>query len=549
MKKRNKKNPEEINFWQSQSDLLTALVLVLLLIILLLSLYLLHVPEEDMIDPWIGDEVEEDAGDGDFSPTPTVTFTPTPTPTPTPAGGGGGGGGGGDGDGDDEGEEPFEEEGEKSAVYVKLVDGDTEQTIKEAGIQFELYQSDGARLTLNTYYPDRISYNDFETDEDGVFYLPEKIHQGSYYFHGLNAPEGYEPVTSQSFDIEEYYDWDDPYVVTIPVYPSMNIIRIQMVDADTGQTISGGTFEVKAAEDIVTADGSLRYRKGEAVTEIECDSVGYGQSEELYLGSYLLTQAEIPEYYAAVDKDSLEVTLEARTGAQSEIREFQSERTTLDLTLHDELYETRAIEGAAFTISAEKDGTGGETCYTDSRGSIHLEELEKDTTYYVKQTETVGDYYPDTTVYEVHVSKDGLIDGQASCELNLTNWVLRVSIGVVDALLQSHVSDVNVALYDSRDTLLRSWSTTGSALEISNIEEGDYYVVLNGDTDRRYDLHVENTKEVQKMVIRLFSNMDIAITAAAAAVLLLILIGLILVMKKRGRKKKAAAEQSADKEE
>lgn len=32
----------------------------------------------------------------------------------------------------------------------------------------------GALQILNTYYPEKISYREYETTEEGVFYLPEK---------------------------------------------------------------------------------------------------------------------------------------------------------------------------------------------------------------------------------------------------------------------------------------------------------------------------------------------------------------------------------------
>ena len=40
----------------------------------------------------------------------------------------------------------------------------------------------GALQILNTYYPEKISYREYETTEEGVFYLPEKNYQGDYFF-------------------------------------------------------------------------------------------------------------------------------------------------------------------------------------------------------------------------------------------------------------------------------------------------------------------------------------------------------------------------------
>ena len=107
MKKDKKRyRTEEISFWQSSSDLLTALLLVLLLIIVLLILYLMQIPNRryigyfddvamtESIDE--GDETEAENHDEDHDGG-HVTHN---------------GRGDGDGDGDDEGDEPETEGGE-----------------------------------------------------------------------------------------------------------------------------------------------------------------------------------------------------------------------------------------------------------------------------------------------------------------------------------------------------------------------------------------------------------------------------------------------------
>ena len=63
--KRNKKSHSEINYWQSNTDMMTGLVLILVLIILLLILYLMQIPEETQPDAYEGDSyaLDEELGD------------------------------------------------------------------------------------------------------------------------------------------------------------------------------------------------------------------------------------------------------------------------------------------------------------------------------------------------------------------------------------------------------------------------------------------------------------------------------------------------------
>ena len=151
----------------------------------------------------------------------------------------------------------------------------------------------------------------------------------------------------------------------------------------------------------------------------------------------------------------------------------------------------------------------------------------------------MSDYYPDETEYEIGVSPDGYIDGESKAELSLTNWILRVSIGVVDSVMQKQVSDVNLALYDSSDNLLRSWTSSGNSMEITNIDAGDYYIVVNGDTEKKYDLTVVNSREVQSLNIRILTTTGIVVLAGIVLFLILVLVILILVIRRKRKKKKA----------
>ncbi|MCR5141799.1 MAG: Cna B domain protein, partial [Ruminococcus sp.] len=56
--------------------------------------------------------------------------------------------------------------------------------------------------------------------------------------------------------------------------------------------LSGAEFEVTAAEDIITADGTLRAHKGDVVAKITTDNRGYAETPLLYLGKYTVTETK-----------------------------------------------------------------------------------------------------------------------------------------------------------------------------------------------------------------------------------------------------------------
>lgn len=501
---RKKPGGEPLNYWQSTADMMSALLLILLLVVMLLLLYIIQIPEEDLIDPYpgsstsLGGSSEEGGWDGDE----------------TSAWDGDGKWEDGDGGGDDH-EEDYEypvaggggglpgfglgEGTGKTAVYVMVVDSETEATIKEAGIRFELYTQDGGLQFLNTYYPRRIEYREYQTTSEGVFFLPEKVQLGQYFLHELNEPEGYDSAGNIEFIADEDRDWNEPLVVVVPLSPSKNIIRIRMIDADTGQPVAGGVYDITAAEDIVTQDGTLRYTAGQTVDQILCDSSGYGESMELYLGDYILTQSTVPQYYAA-DAEPLEVSVEKKkNGVEPPVHQISCEKTTVLLQVSDELYPTVGLEGASFWLARE--GGSGVSVVSDAGGQLVLTNLEKSTTYRLRQLSSQENYTFSEADLVFTVSPDGRIEEEVKKEYIITNRITRVELSVVDRVIRSHVSDQNVALYNAKDELVGVWDSTGMAKTLEGLAPGTYFVVLGGRNDRRRAIEIQDVAEIQPVNI------------------------------------------------
>lgn len=138
--------------------MMSALVFVLVLVIALLGLYLLS-DYTGYEEP--SSSSEEAASSGWNNSDPGGWYYD-----------GGTGDGDGDGTGDGNGQYDqqiiqtgggggYGEDGIKTAVFVELIDDETERRIPEAGVRFELYRTDtthlmnGSLQTLNTYYPEK----------------------------------------------------------------------------------------------------------------------------------------------------------------------------------------------------------------------------------------------------------------------------------------------------------------------------------------------------------------------------------------------------------
>lgn len=540
MKRHNKsKNSgEPLNYWQSTADMMSALLLILLLVIMLLLLYIIQIPEEDYIDLYPGSSSSQAASyeDGGWGGDEEGGYE---EPDDDDGGGWGGGGGGDQGDGEDDYEFPVAGGGTglasgygKTAVYVMVTDAETDATIKEAGIQFELYTTDGAMQFLNTYYPRRIEYRKYETTTEGVFYLPEKILQGHYYFHELTEPEGYDSAGNIEFWANEDRDWDEPLVVVVPLMPSKNVIRIQMTDADTNQPVDGGVYDVIAAEDIITKDGTLRYSAGQTVDRIECNENGYGESIELYLGEYTLVQTSAPRYYAS-DLEERNFTVEKKEdGLLAPIHKITCEKTTVTVQVSDELYPSEGLGDITFRLT--QGGVGTTMVSTDENGQLILTDLEKNTTYRLRQLESADNYRFSDADFVFSVSADGRVEEEAQKSYVITNRLIRAEISVVDRVLRSHVSDFNVALYDSQDQLVGVWDSTALARSLEGLEPGIYYLVLNGKTEKRQAIEIQDTAEIQIINVPVWTTVGVGILGLVAALVLGLAAFLIRRRQRRG---------------
>lgn len=524
----------EVSYWESMADSMIALLLCILLILLLLVLYLVQIPDVELTDDQLGFSQElyndEDDGGGNHSygridDDDGDTYDDGDDRGDGYHGGDGGGGGGyGGDDGESENISKYQDpdpgagpgEGQdRAAIYVQVIDGETERTIKKAGAEFELY-SDGAQLqTLNVYYPRKIEYKKYVTQDTGTFFLPEKIVPWDYYLRGLTEIPGYDLPEDVHFNVDTAYEWEDPYVVLFPYYPSRNSIRIHLTDTNNGRPVSGASFRVIAAEDIVTLDGTVRHPKGSIVDTITVDETGYGKSQELYLGQYSIQQTVVPEYFAKVTND-LEVTLGSKKKAgDAPTTNIGQERTGVQVTVTDALYSNKGMRNASFSL-VSTNGAVQANYTADENGQFYVENLKKNVTYRLHQVTTGEGYRMPEEDYSFSVSSEGLIDGSAQATVKITNSINRVEIGVRDMVFRGPISDVNMALMDSDGNVIKVWNTTGMDQTIEGLKAGEYQVVIGGRTNAADKITVTDQDEIQKAQFLRWTPADIAAIIAVS---------------------------------
>ena len=152
-------------------------------------------------------------------------------------------------------------------------------------------------VTFRESSPAHRSVTEFTTGDDGTVTLPERLRAGTYYLHEVHAPEGYVIGQDVRFDVTSRNSWEHVITWTMENQPAMGMLFLEKTDRDSGASLRGAVYEIHAAEDIVTPDGTIRARKGDVVDIFTTDEKGEGRSVKLFLGRYEVLEREAPEGY------------------------------------------------------------------------------------------------------------------------------------------------------------------------------------------------------------------------------------------------------------
>ncbi|MDD4510443.1 MAG: SpaA isopeptide-forming pilin-related protein [Oscillospiraceae bacterium] len=416
--------------------------------------------------------------------------------------------------------------------YIKIVkvDAETGKTIPYAGAGFQLYDPEGNRITQSFTYPTPTTIDTFYTNDEGYLITPEKLEYGTgYSLVEVFAPYGYvlsgEPVY---FDVVQDNSTDESGVMVIEVTkPNMaqkGVINISksgevfstVTEAEglyqpvyTVQGLPGAVYEITAAEDIITLDGTLRAAKGEVVDTVTTGEDGLAVTKELYLGKYEIREITAPDGMVC-SGEIHEVEL-VYAGQEVEITEtatsFYNERQKVQVTLEklleqDEkfgigmngelaavtfgLYATEDITAADGSIipagglleivSFDENGHG--VCKTDLPfGSYYLKEIASDSHYLVSDEQ-----YP--VVFEYAGQDTALVEIRANDGKPIENKLLR---GEVEGIKKDEdgkgLGGAVIGLFKSdeteftRDTaILTATSGEDGSFSFANVPYGTWLV-------------------------------------------------------------------------
>lgn len=236
-------------------------------------------------------------------------------------------------------------------AFIEIVkkDAETGKIIPAAGIGFKVRNTDtGEYIVQHINYPTPTDIDIYYTDVTGKLMMPEKLPYGNYeiieqctaYGYVLDsAPIAFKVDGSKTIVTVEKHNMPQKGIVNISKSGEVFFSAVEtdgvysLVFAD--KNLAGATYEITAAEDIVTPDGTLRYAKGTVVDTVTTDENGAAESKALYLGKYTVSETKAP--YGMVlngTPKTVELTYAGETVEVTETAaEFYNERQKAALSL------------------------------------------------------------------------------------------------------------------------------------------------------------------------------------------------------------------------
>ena len=392
-----------------------------------------------------------------------------------------------------------------SPITVVKMDASTGKKIPIKGVEFRLLDADKKPITMTTHYPSEVVHQTFKTDENGQFTFPEKLKYGVYYLEEVNAPDGYLKGELLQFEVKEGAVWDQPLVVKYFDENAMGKIQIEKIDAETKEKLSGAVFEVRASEDIVTPDQTVRIKKGEVAETLIVGEDGTALSKELYIGKYEIQETKQPDGYV-LDPKCYEVEIkyqDQNTPVVLTEISIPNEPTRVRIVKKEKGSET-PLAGVTFHFWKKGEETEKTEMTTEKDGTILLEQLLPGT-YCLQEIGTLPGYLLNPTVHEVVVEADGTINGEKEEILNVENDYTKVEFTKHDRASGKVLEGGRYQITDLSGNVVDEWKGKKTPHLTEKLLPGAEYIFKEIEAPSGYlvaeDVHftVANTEEIQKV--------------------------------------------------
>ena len=342
----------------------------------------------------------------------------------------------------------------KFESYVKVVKVDSESgnVIPYEGAGFEIYDSNGQKISMTFSYPTPTTIDVFYTNSEGYLITPDVLPYGEYSLVEVQAPVGYVlDSTPVPFTVSADNAEEENALTVIKVHKENTAQKGRISVQKTGDifktvamassaytdengemtvnpttytpvfasgNLSGAVFQVIASEDIVTLDGTIRANAGDVVAEITTDENGYAESDLLYLGNYEIKEVSAPfGYVQNTESQFVELTYAGQeiavldTVNTSFVNDYQDVEISLSKVMeNDELfgiYGKDCYTSVSFGLFAAEDITAADGTVIPADGLISEVSLDENMTAVIAEKIPFGKYYVQEIATDEHYVLNG----------------------------------------------------------------------------------------------------------------------------------------------
>lgn len=417
--------------------------------------------------------------------------------------------------------------------YLKVVklDKETGKRIPYEGAAFEIYDSNNHRITMQYTYPQVTSIHTFYTNKEGYLITPERLPYGYYTLKEVQAPYGYVlDDTPIPFVISQENASTDTGVTVVKVKAKdmaqkgvINITKTGEVFSSVEKNndvytpkyivgnLKGAVFEIYAAEDITTLDGTVRYEQDALVDTVTTDDDGVAKSKELYLGKYTVIEKTAPNGYVhnSTKYDVELIYAGQNVSVTSTAVSVYNDRQKVAVLLKKEMSEDKTfnlgknneISFVQFGIYANEDikASNGDIipkdalitfANCDKNGSIVFDcDLPVGFKWYAKEIATDEHYILSDTKYEFDTEYQGqdikVIDIKINNDKAIENNLIYASVkGLkVDRETQEVIKGATFGLFKSditefteNNAILTAVTDESGVFVFNNIPYGEYLI-------------------------------------------------------------------------
>ena len=270
--------------------------------------------------------------------------------------------------------------------------------------------------------------------------------------------------------------------------------------------LEGAVYEVRAAEDISTPDGTLRYSKGEVVDTITTSSDGFVKSKELYLGKYEVKEITAPDgMVISGETHTVELTYAGQNISVTETStSFYNERQKVQVSLAKAIEKDKTfgigdngeIKNISFGLYAAEDIVSASGTVIPADGLIEIVSVNENGTAVMKSDLPFGKYYVKEIATDEHYVLNGkkyLVNfeymGQevTTVSIDCGQFVNELKRGKIEGIKVNESNEplenalfglfaVDTAEFTSENAYMTAVSDENGYFEFDEIPYGEYVV-------------------------------------------------------------------------